>query len=92
MGIGERRTITKSEKTQTKIFQLSQMLVKGVKAWITKVMPAKDRVKGGRSCIGSHSLPGMQIFLMPDEWLLKASLFSSSSQTSLDEKGSLRGN
>ncbi|GIZ02197.1 hypothetical protein CEXT_144311 [Caerostris extrusa] len=59
-------------------------------AWITtEVMPAKDRVKEGSSCTGSHSLPGMQMDLMPDEWLLKASLFSDS-RPLLMKRGFLR--
>ncbi|GIY29160.1 hypothetical protein CDAR_517241 [Caerostris darwini] len=78
MGIGEQRTITKSEKTQAKIFELSQLLMR--KEGVGYRSDASERSsKRGSSCTGSHSLPGMQMDLMPEEWLLKASLFSSSS-------------
>ncbi|GIY29158.1 hypothetical protein CDAR_517221 [Caerostris darwini] len=78
VGIGEQRTITKLEKTQTKIFQLSQLLVRG--EGVDYRSDASERSsKRGSSCTGSHWLPGVQMDLMPDEWLLKASLFSSSS-------------
>ncbi|GIY29159.1 hypothetical protein CDAR_517231 [Caerostris darwini] len=79
MGIGEHRTISESAKTQTKIFQLSQFLMRSEGVDYYRTDATRRSSKRGSSCTGSHSLRGMQMDLMPDEWLLKASLFSSSS-------------
>ncbi|GIY29156.1 hypothetical protein CDAR_517211 [Caerostris darwini] len=79
MGIGKQRTITKSEKTQTKIFELQQLLTRGEGVDYYRSDADERSSKRGNSCTGSRSLPDMQMDLMPDQWLLKESLFSSSS-------------